>query len=149
MKPVTTNQPAVSVGATLPVSRTQPTTIQLFRFSAATWNAHRIHYDQAYARTEGYPDVLVQSHLHGCLLLHAALNWAGPTALVRAFRWENRGIAIAGDELSITGTVTAVAPDPTDPDRQVVTIELAEHTAAGVLCAPATAVLSLPTGGRQ
>ena len=29
----------------------------LFRFSALTYNAHRIHYDHAYAATEGYPDL--------------------------------------------------------------------------------------------
>ena len=39
--------------------------VLLFRFSAATWNAHRIHYDRAYATgTEGYPGLVV----HGPLL---------------------------------------------------------------------------------
>ena len=28
----------------------RPSRLQLFRFSAVTWNAHRIHYDEAYAR---------------------------------------------------------------------------------------------------
>lgn len=33
----------------------------LFRFSAATFNSHRIHYDRFYARdVEGYPDLVVQ-----------------------------------------------------------------------------------------
>ncbi len=37
----------------------------LFRFSAVTWNAHRIHYDQPYATDlEGYPGLVV----HGPLL---------------------------------------------------------------------------------
>jgi hydroxyacyl-ACP dehydratase HTD2-like protein with hotdog domain len=29
----------------------RPTTVQLFRFSAVTWNAHRIHFDKPYAAT--------------------------------------------------------------------------------------------------
>ena len=38
----------------------QPNTIELFRFSAVTFNAHRIHYDQPYARNvEFYPDLVV------------------------------------------------------------------------------------------
>jgi 3-methylfumaryl-CoA hydratase len=38
----------------------QPTTVELFRFSAVTFNAHRIHYDQSYARDiELYPDLIV------------------------------------------------------------------------------------------
>ena len=38
----------------------QPNTVELFRFSAVTFNAHRIHYDQPYARNvEYYPDLVV------------------------------------------------------------------------------------------
>ncbi len=37
-----------------------PGPVDLFRFSAATFNAHRIHYDRAYAtEIEGYPDLVV------------------------------------------------------------------------------------------
>ena len=39
----------------------QPHPVDLFRFSAATFNSHRIHYDRLYAREiEGYPDLVVQ-----------------------------------------------------------------------------------------
>lgn len=38
----------------------QPDTVNLFRFSATTFNAHRIHYDLPYAtRVEGYPALVV------------------------------------------------------------------------------------------
>jgi 3-methylfumaryl-CoA hydratase len=38
-----------------------PTSTDLFRFSAVTFNAHRIHYDRAYTQEiEGYPDLVVQ-----------------------------------------------------------------------------------------
>lgn len=38
----------------------QPDTVNLFRFSAATFNGHRIHYDLPYAReAEHYPDLVV------------------------------------------------------------------------------------------
>jgi 3-methylfumaryl-CoA hydratase len=37
-----------------------PSPVDLVRFSAVTFNSHRIHYDQAYVRTEeGYPDLIV------------------------------------------------------------------------------------------
>ena len=35
----------------------------LFRFSALTYNGHRIHYDRDYARSEGYPGLVVQGPL--------------------------------------------------------------------------------------
>jgi len=50
-----------------------PTSVTLFRFSALTNNAHRIHYDHAYAtEVEGYPDLLVHGPLTALLLLDAA-----------------------------------------------------------------------------
>lgn len=42
----------------------------LFRFSALTFNAHRIHYDRPYAMTEeGYPGLVVHGPLTAILLL--------------------------------------------------------------------------------
>ena len=35
----------------------------LFRFSALTYNAHRIHYDRTYVRAEGYDDLVVHGPL--------------------------------------------------------------------------------------
>ena len=47
-----------------------PDTRLLFRFSALTFNAHRIHYDRAYAvEVEGYPGLVVHGPLTAVLLL--------------------------------------------------------------------------------
>ena len=44
--------------------------VALFRYSAVTFNAHRIHYDADYARdVEGYPNVIVHGPLLATLLL--------------------------------------------------------------------------------
>ena len=132
----------VAVGTELDPLTVRPTPTQLFRFSAATWNAHRIHYDVHYAGHEGYPGVLVQSHLHGCFLLRAALSWAGPGARLRRFGWRNRGIAVPGDTLTCTGTVTVHRVD--ESGAGIVECALEERNADGALCAPGTAVLELP-----
>ncbi len=42
--------------------------VVLFRFSALTYNAHRIHYDQTYAAEEGYPDLVVHGPLQALLM---------------------------------------------------------------------------------
>lgn len=43
---------------------------QLFRFSALTFNAHRIHYDRDYCtQVEGYPGLVVQGPLTAMLLM--------------------------------------------------------------------------------
>ena len=47
-----------------------PDPVQLFRFSALTFNGHRIHYDQPYATAvEGYPGLVVHGPLLAILLL--------------------------------------------------------------------------------
>ncbi|MCE2517599.1 MAG: MaoC family dehydratase N-terminal domain-containing protein [Alphaproteobacteria bacterium] len=46
-----------------------PDAPQLFRFSALTWNAHRIHYDLAHCReTEGYPDLVTHGPFTALML---------------------------------------------------------------------------------
>lgn len=50
----------------------------LFRYSALTFNSHRIHYDQQYsADVEGYPDLVVQGPLQATLLYHMAARLHG------------------------------------------------------------------------
>ena len=55
-----------------------PDPVRLFRFSALTFNAHRIHYDRDYARdVEGYPGLVVHGQLLAILLLDHFLRHAG------------------------------------------------------------------------
>lgn len=52
-----------------------PDTTLLFRYSALTFNGHRIHYDQPYAtREEGYPGLVVHGPLTATLLQQLALE---------------------------------------------------------------------------
>lgn len=140
----TAENTAIAVGTSITPYTVRTSTIQLFRFSAATWNAHRIHYDSAYAETEGYPGVLVQAHLHGCFLSNAVLRWAGAGSSLRAFRWRNRHPAFAGDVLTVTGAVATVV---NQNGRRVVEVELEEYNQDGQLCAPGRAVVALPVLG--
>jgi len=129
-----------AVGTALPALVKEPTPVQLFRFSAVTWNPHRIHFDQAYAQTEGYEQVLVQSHLHGAFLIQAVMDWAGPQARLLTFRWQNRYLSMPGDVLTVSGAVTEM-------DDDVATIELREENQDGRLCAPGWACVRLPRRG--
>ena len=63
-----------------------PDSVLLFRYSALTFNGHRIHYDRRYAReVEGYPGLVVHGPLIATLLLESA---DAPTSASpsRAFR---------------------------------------------------------------
>jgi len=84
----------------------EPDTTVLFRYSALTFNGHRIHYDQAYAReVEGYPDLVVHGPLTASLLQQLALAHSGGRALASFdFRgvsplFVSRGFRLEGCEL--------------------------------------------------
>lgn len=62
-------------------------TVTLFRFSALTFNAHRIHYDLPYAReTEKYPALVVHGPLQAIWLCEAVRRHAGRPPATFRFR---------------------------------------------------------------
>jgi 3-methylfumaryl-CoA hydratase len=53
----------------------RPDAVMLFRYSALTFNGHRIHYDRPYAMgTEGYPGLVVHGPLVATLLMELCRN---------------------------------------------------------------------------
>ncbi|UWQ21276.1 acyl dehydratase [Jannaschia sp. W003] len=81
--------PEAPEGEVLGAVPTDPVT--LLRFSALTFNGHRIHYDAAYAReVEGHGGVVV----HGPLLAEALIHAAGDVA---AFRYRATAPLLAGE----------------------------------------------------
>jgi 3-methylfumaryl-CoA hydratase len=95
--------------------------VALFRFSALTFNGHRIHYDEPYARIEGYPGLVVHGPLLARLLLDAAVRQSAraperfayralsPLFAGESFRLEGAGrpaaapADVASDELWVAG----------------------------------------------
>jgi len=92
-------------------SRTvEPTPALLFRYSAITFNAHRIHYDRDYAiDVEGYTDLVVHGPLVATLLL-GLLTENCPT--VQISRFEYRGIRplLAGRAFELQGRIEEADP---------------------------------------
>ena len=75
-----------------------------FRYSALTWNAHRIHYDGDYTRSEeGYPALVSNGGLSMHLMVDAALRHgkgalAGCTARLVHPLWVGDVIEVRGEE---------------------------------------------------
>jgi 3-methylfumaryl-CoA hydratase len=62
-----------------------PDPVLLFRYSAVTFNSHRIHYDQPYVtQVEGYPGLVVHGPLTATLLIDL-LRRSVPEATVKTF----------------------------------------------------------------
>lgn len=116
----------LSVGQPVPPVELVPDEIMLLRFGAATRNTHRIHYDTAFARSEGLDGPVVMAQLHGCLFQRTAAAFAGPAGRVCEVAWQNRAPAYPGDRLRVSGTVREV-----DPATGEVTLDLVEHRVPG------------------
>lgn len=88
-----------------------PDPVLLFRYSALTFNAHRIHYDRPYAtETEGYPGLVVHGPLTATLLVDLFLRH-NPQATVTAFRFRARRPLFDGRQLTLCGTPRASGAD--------------------------------------
>jgi 3-methylfumaryl-CoA hydratase len=122
-----TSRPLPSTGATeapRPSHWTRefvPDPVQLFRFSALTFNAHRIHYDRPYAREiEHYPGLVVQGPFVATLLLdHFLRRMPGARVVSFAFRAQRPLYDTAPFSLCLDAQATQAELWTLDADRQV------------------------------
>lgn len=84
------------------------TPLQLFRYSAVTWNSHRIHYDPEWAAHEGHAGVLVHSHLHAANVLRCLTDGLGPDWRIAKAAYRVVRPAPTGVALTATAEVTGV-----------------------------------------
>jgi hydroxyacyl-ACP dehydratase HTD2-like protein with hotdog domain len=132
----------VNAGDEIPMLSVTVDPIQMFFFSAATYNGHRIHYDKNWAtEVEGYPDILVHGPLQAALLARALTDWAGGGGRLVNYAVQNRASAFPGEELRFKGTVTAKREE-----NGIALVELAIQGEKGEneVLMPGTATVSLP-----
>ena len=83
-----------------------PTTTLLFRFSAVTFNGHRIHYDHDYAtQVEHYPDLVVHGPLTAMLLAQSASQRLGKP--LKSFSYRASSPLFVDQPVSVDGVATA------------------------------------------
>lgn len=83
--------------------RLDPDEAMLFRFSALTYNAHRIHYDRPYVtEVEGFPGLVVHGPLLALLALELPRRFA-PDRPVTAFEYRLQRPVFAGSAVVADG----------------------------------------------
>ena len=102
----TTKHPAPEPGAETQShdwqDRFLPDPVALFRFSALTFNAHRIHYDLPYAtQKEGYPGLVMQGPLTATLLMKGFRDHNG--AEPSSFSFRGKAPLFSGGEVTLQG----------------------------------------------
>ncbi len=98
--------------------------VLLFRFSALTFNSHRIHYDRDYAiNEEGYAGLVVQGPLSATLLLdlvRSEARAAGVSGDIESYDYRALRPLIAGHPFQVQGC----------RDEQGVSLWVVDHTGA-------------------
>jgi 3-methylfumaryl-CoA hydratase len=112
------------VGDELPPLKHTATPLQLFRYSAVTWNPHRIHFDESYAREEGHAGIALHSHLRAALALRCVTEGLGTGWHVAKVAYRLRKPVYAPADVAYTARVTAA-------DDESMTLELIEQHSSG------------------
>ena len=85
--------------------------VLLFRYSALTFNSHRIHYDRDYTtKVEGYPGLVVHGPLQAALIMELATKLRGGKP---PKKFTHRGVQplFEGSEFSVNANDTAAGLD--------------------------------------
>jgi len=106
--------------------------VMLFRYSALTFNGHRIHYDYPYVtEVEGYPGLIVHGPLIATLLVDLVRR-EQPEAVVQSFAFKALRPTFAGQPFTVCGKPAA--------DGRTVDLWAKDHE--GYLTMRATAALA-------
>lgn len=110
----------------------EPDDVLLFRYSALTFNGHRIHYDREYVtQVEGYPGLVVHGPLIATLLIDLVRRQA-PGRDIASFQFKAVRPTFDGKAFSLNGAPSA--------DGRTVSLWAADHD--GWLTMQATATLT-------
>ena len=95
-----------------------PDPVMLFRYSALTFNGHRIHYDREYARdVEGYPGLVVHGPLTASFMAELLRAHAGRRVAAFSFRARGPLFDLAPFRVQAMASGAAVTLAAIGPDR--------------------------------
>ncbi len=111
--------PQPAPGKAVWVHEVTPDQVMLFRYSALTFNGHRIHYDHPYVtQTEGYPDLVMNGGLTTLLVYELARTHASTPVRFMSSRnvralFVGRAITLCGEPSADNRTAKLWAQDDT------------------------------------
>ena len=108
-------------------------------YGAATWDWHRLHYDEAHARRLGAPGPLVDGQMLGALLAECVLRAAGPSARLVRLAFRNRSPVHAGETVTCSGEIAT-------SDDAGFSVDLSVSVGDRLVVAPAFAQLDWTAG---
>lgn len=129
----------LSPGRSLRPLRRRIALADMVAYGAATWDWHRLHYDEAHARRLGAPAPLVDGQMLGALLAECVLRSAGPGARLVRLVYRNRSPVHAGETVTCSGEIATA-------DDAGFSVDLSVSVGDRLVVAPAFAQLDWTSG---
>jgi 3-methylfumaryl-CoA hydratase len=128
---------AIEVGNELPQRAHTPDNVQLMLYNAILWNAHRIHFDEPYAReVEGYPGLVIAGPMLGDWLHQCLEEWLRDAGRIVSIDYSNRIASYIGETLTAGGSVVS-----RDTDSRRATVDVWIRNENGEVITPGSAIV--------
>ena len=131
----------VKEGQDIPTLEKTPTNRTLVQWAGASGDFFELHYDKEFAKTMGYPNVLVHGRLEAAYLTQLLTDWAGEKGVVKKMSVQYRGNAFPGQKLLIKGKVTKKYQKD---NENIVELEIFVENPEGQKITPGSAIIALP-----
>ncbi len=99
----------MSRSETIPELSVAVDSVQIFMFSAVTWNRHLIHYDAEQAKHEGHSSVVAQRGLLGNYFVRQLADWLDDSGDVATLDWKVVRSAVPGDVLRCRSEIDEIS----------------------------------------
>lgn len=133
----------IAVGDGPPPLERTITLTDMVAYAGATWDWHKLHYDQAYAAEMDLPGPIVDGQVHGAYMVQMLQDWLGPQSFVHQLEFTFRNLVFADERLRFTGEVTEVVPGEQITVAMDVVVMAEDGSEDRVAVKPARAVVLL------
>jgi len=96
----------VKVGDQVPVLTKHCTLTSMIAYAGATWDWHRLHYDQEYLASKGLKAPVVDGQVFGAFVVQAIQDWLGESAFISELDFRYAGLVFAEEYVQVSGEVT-------------------------------------------
>ena len=96
----------VKVGDQVPVLTKHCTLTSMIAYAGATWDWHRLHYDQEYLASKGLKAPVVDGQVFGAYVVQAIQDWLGEGAFISELDFRYAGLVFAEEHVQVSGEVT-------------------------------------------
>jgi len=96
----------VKVGDQVPALTKHCTLTSMIAYAGATWDWHRLHYDQEYLASKGLKAPLVDGQVFGAYVVQAIQDWLGESAFISELDFRYAGLVFAEEHVQVSGEVT-------------------------------------------